>query len=159
MWDPGYDTHRAINEFLAGYYGLAAAPLRKYIDLIHNKVKKENHHFTIRTPPTSPAFSKKVIATSNELFDQAEAAVRNNETQLHRVEVARLPLIYVQIAQGVDKLKNKASDAPPIKRIARWIDDFERVAKTKAITHVREGQRGKIETWLRKMREACRAGA
>ena len=153
MWDPQYDTDRAIDEFLAGYYGRASGPIRKYINLIHDKVKKENHHFTIRTPPTSPAFSKKVIAKSNELFDQAEAAVKDNETRRDRVEVARLPLVYVQIAQGIDKLNKKADDAPTKKQIARWLDDFERVAKKKGITHVREGARGKIKKWLSKMRD------
>jgi hypothetical protein len=159
MWDPGYDTNRAIDEFLVGYYGRADGPLRRYINLLHNKVRKENHHFTIRTPPTSPAFSQQLIAESNELFDQAEAAVKSNPTQLHRVEVARLPLIYVQIAQAVDKLTRNADDTPAKKQITRWLDDFERVAKKEGITHVREHDKGRLDTWLKKMRDAIRPEA
>ena len=44
---PNYDANRAINEFLDGYYGKAAAPIRAYIDLLHDHVERENIHVGI----------------------------------------------------------------------------------------------------------------
>src|SRR5206468_4098964 len=41
LWDPGYDTDRAIDEFLAGYYEDAAGPVRRYVDLLHGTARKE----------------------------------------------------------------------------------------------------------------------
>ncbi len=158
LWDPTYDTDRAIIEFLTGYYGAAAVPLREYVTLTHEKVRRENHHFTIRTPPTAPAFSKELIDRSVALFDQAEAAVKDDPKRLHRVQVARLPITYVRIAQGIDKLKKRVKGAPSREQIAQWLGAFERVAKKEGITHVREGQRGEIKAWLKKMREACKPG-
>src|SRR5262249_22764192 len=57
LWDPGYDTDRAIDEFLAAYYGQAAGPLRRYVDLVHQKAQAGAIHLTIGARPSSPLFS------------------------------------------------------------------------------------------------------
>lgn len=97
LWDPNYDTDLAINEFLTGYYGMAAAPIREYIDILHKKVKDENIHVGIYYPPTSPYLSPDIIEKSVELFDKAERLAENEEI-LQRVRTARLPLRYVQLS-------------------------------------------------------------
>jgi hypothetical protein len=97
LWDPDYDTDLAINEFLTGYYGMAAAPIREYIDILHKKVKDENIHVGIYYPPTSPYLSPDIIDKSVELFDRAERLAENEEV-LQRVRTARLPLRYVQLS-------------------------------------------------------------
>ena len=33
-----------MSEFLDGYYGKAAAPIRAYLDLLHDRVEQENIH-------------------------------------------------------------------------------------------------------------------
>ncbi len=54
LWNPDYDENTAMNEFLDGYYGKAAGPIRKYLDLLHDHVEKKNIHVMIWAPPTQP---------------------------------------------------------------------------------------------------------
>jgi hypothetical protein len=52
LWDPGYDTDRAIDEFLDGYYEAAAGPLRRYIDLLHGKARIDGIHLPMGAGPS-----------------------------------------------------------------------------------------------------------
>lgn len=145
LWDPGYDTDKAIDEFLAGYYGPAAAPIRKYINLMHKQVADhKDWHMTIRAKPTSPWLSKPVIAQSVKCFDQAEQAVKDDPALLHRVRVARMPIQYTQImTAGPD--------------IGPMIDKFEATARKAGLTMVREhGGSGNLAKWLGTVRAKAR---
>ena len=97
LWNPDYDTQKAMNEFLVGYYGKAFAPIRAYIDMLHNKVREDNIHMTIRAKPDSEFLAPEIIQRANELFDEAER-LADDEDVLHRIHVARLPIQYVEIS-------------------------------------------------------------
>ncbi|MGD8240540.1 MAG: hypothetical protein PVH68_18440, partial [Armatimonadota bacterium] len=112
-----------------------------------------------RTPPTSPLFSAHLVARSKRLFDDAEKAVADDATLLHRVQVARLPLQYVQISQGSPRhrLRGDAfvSEAGPERQAL--IDTFASVAKAAKVTHIREGSRGLIGDWLARVQQTGRS--
>ena len=150
LWNPDCDLEKHMDEFLEGYYGAAARPIRQYIDMIHDKVQEENIHCTIRTPPTSPLFSPDIVARAKRLFDEAEKTVADDATLLHRVQVALLPIQYVEISQGSPKYRLRGdafvSEMGPERQAL--IDTFARVAKAAKVTHIREGSRGLIEDWL-----------
>jgi hypothetical protein len=159
LWDPAYDTDKAIDEFLLAYYGPpAAGPIRKYIDLMHKQVHDHaDWHVNIWAPPTAPYLSAPVIAEAAKLFDQAEAAAKDDATFLHRVQVARLPVQYVQImlARGGKKDKPTTAASAPAggaDDVSAIIDRFETVAKKEGLTTVREDGSGKLSTWLEKVR-------
>ncbi|MBM4017829.1 MAG: DUF4838 domain-containing protein [Planctomycetes bacterium] len=145
LWDPAYDTDRAIDEFLAAYYGPAAGPLRRCIDLVHRQVAEhKDWHATIWAKPDAPFLGADVIAEAARLFDQAEAAVAGDAVLAHRVAVARLPIIYVQIMQS------KPGDAGT----AALLDRFEQVARKEGVTMVREhAAAGMLDVWLKTQRE------
>ena len=149
LWDPSYDTDKAIDEFLAGYYGPAAGPIRTYIDLTHKQVADHaDWHMNIRSPSTAPYLSKAVIAEAVKLFDRAEAAVKDVPTLLHRVRVARMPIQYVRIATAP---KSKTGKPPP--ETAALIDAFEAAARKAGLTLVREHrQYGDLSVWLKRAR-------
>ena len=142
LWDPAYDTDKAIDEFLAGYYGPAAGAIRKYVDLIHKQVRDHaDWHANIWAPPTAPFLGKDVIAESAGHFDAAEAAVKLDPALLHRVRVARLPVQYVQIMTAT-------GDA------AELIDRFEQTARKEGLVTVREHRaRGDLDKWLAQVRQ------
>jgi len=142
LWDPGYDTDRAIDEFLAGYYGPAAGPIRQYVKLIHKQVADHpDWHANIWSKPTAPYLNQPVIDESVKLFDAAEAAVKADPALLHRVRVARMPIQYVRIVTA----KND---------VAALIDRFEAVARKEGLVTVREHRRlGDLTTWLAKVRQ------
>jgi hypothetical protein len=145
LWNPDCDAEKAVDEFLKGYYGPAAAHLRKYIDLVHNQVADhKDWHVRIYDGPGQPQLRAEVMAEASRLFDEAQALVSADPALLARVETARLPVLYVQIMQA----KPGAADA------AANLASFERIARQAGVTVVREDwNAGKLETWLKAQRD------
>ena len=129
LWNPDYDAQKAMNEFLVGYYGKSFAPIREYIDMLHNKVREDNIHITIRTKPDSDFLAPEIIQRAKELFDEAER-LADDEDVLQRVHVARLPIQYVQIAT--------LPESDPERK--KLIDRFFEVADKAGITNISEGR-------------------
>jgi hypothetical protein len=126
LWNPDYDIQKAINEFMETYYGKSAPAIRKYFDLIHNKVTVDNIHLRIFDPPLLPYLSKDILKQAVVYFDEAELLAESDEV-LKRVKTARLPVMYVQIVTAPD---NKTD--PDI------VSDFFRIAKDIGLTNVGE---------------------
>ena len=151
LWNPNYDTDWAIDEFLAGYYGAAAWPLRQYIDLVHRQVVEHpDWHATIWAKPDSPWLRDEVLAECVRYFDEAERCVQDDPVLAQRVAVARLPLRYTRIA--------KAQPGDP--DAAAWLETFETVARKAGLGMVREhGGTGRLDVWLDAQRKRLKIGA
>ncbi len=152
LWDPKYDTQKAISEFCAAYYGPAAPQVLAYLKLIHESVQQvPNLHVQIYTHPKVFVFPD-VITKSNALFDQAEAAVANDPVVLQRVQVARLPIMYAQIVLGtsgsfVEKdgklVQTEGQD------VGSLLDRFSKIGQAAGVTKVREGGgNSELDGWL-----------
>ena len=152
LWDPSYDTDKAIDEFCEAYYGPAARQIREYINLIHESTQQDPKlHVRIYTHPRAYVFPE-VIAESRDLFDQAEEAVKDDERLLHRVQVARLPIIYAEIALATggvfaerdDKLVQEGGAD-----VSALAERFEKIARAEGVTRVREGgPLASLDAWL-----------
>jgi len=153
LWDPTYDTDRAIDEFVAAYYGRAGRFIREYINLIQHSAQSDPQmHVRIYSPPSVGYLTPEVISESKGLFDEAEAAERDDPVRLHRVEVARLPIIYSEIAlskgasyaeQGDELVRKSSADIP------RLAAEFGRIARAEGLTMVREGgSDAGLDAWL-----------
>jgi len=155
MWDPTYDTDKAIDEFLEGYYGPAAAPIRSYINLIHKPVlENDDMYIHIWTGPTAPYLSAENVREAVRLFDRAEKAVKDDPVRLHRVQVARLPIMYVQIvtAKAGYREQGDALVATTKTDVAQLIKRFETIARKEGLTTIRENRRsGALNTWLKSL--------
>lgn len=163
LWNPDYPYEKALTEFLEGYYGPAAGPIRQYIDLLHDKVEKENIHVFIWANPRAAYLSDDVLARANELFDEAERLASSDPVRLRRVQIARLPLYYV----ALERYK------PPAGRIFRLVEGFFRpdpdptldelwskfneIADAAKLTHVGEGG-GRTLALYRQRKEPVVAG-
>jgi len=145
LWDPSYDTDKAIDEFLAAYYGPAAGTIRAYIDLVQRQVAEhKDWHVRIFDKPDGPHLGPALVAEAIRLFDQAEAAAAADPVRLHRVHVARLPIMYLEIARA------KAGDADA----AALVDRFEAIARKEGVTMLREwAGAGVLDVWLKAQRE------
>ena len=151
MWNPNYDTDWAVDEFLAGYYGPAAWPLRQYIDLVHKQViEHPDWHATIWAKPTSPWLRDEVLQACVRYFDEAERSVKDDPVLAQRVAVARLPVRYTRI------VKAKPGDT----NAGTWLKSFENVARKAGLTMVREhGGTGRFDVWLTAQRKRLKIGA
>ncbi|MCX8090564.1 MAG: DUF4838 domain-containing protein [Verrucomicrobiae bacterium] len=95
LWNPAYDEERAINEFLRGVYGAAARPIRRYLDLLHDTVARQNLHADIWIGPTdAPYLSDALLARADALWAEAERRVARQPDVLARVQTARLSVDY-----------------------------------------------------------------
>lgn len=97
LWDPNQDPDAILQDFLQGYYGDAWEPIWGYITMLHDKVENENIHMHLYTNPAQGYLPDGLLATANDLFDRAEAAVQSDPELLERVRVARMPVTYARI--------------------------------------------------------------
>jgi len=155
------DFDKAIDEFCAAYYGKAAPDIRAYLNLVQRSAQSNpDMHVRIYSPPSVGYLTPEVLSKSAELFGHAQQAVRDDPVLLHRVEVARLPLLYSQIVLGRgtthveqdDRLVTTSSAAIP--GLAR---EFGRIARAEGVTHLREGgPQASLDAWLESLPTAPR---
>lgn len=156
LWDPSYDTDRAIDEFVAGYYDAAAGPIRKYINLIHKKARASpDRHMGIHSGMIGSPFSvwyltPEVIGESGKLFDAAEQAVRNKPEVLQRVQTARLPLIYsrIMLARTVYREEGDRLVLSAQPEFGLLLDRFEKIAEAERATELREFASDSLKEWV-----------
>jgi len=106
-WDPDLDPNAIIDDFLNGYYGKAAGPIRQYIDLMEQNLPPHDTEELPNDPPfesswchCSPArwwLKPELLQKYDAMFDQAEKLVQGDNALLMRVKIARLELQYAQI--------------------------------------------------------------
>ena len=103
LWNPNIDVSATIDVFLKNFYGAAAPWIREYIDNIQNDLVTSGDRLNIFGPPSIHQHT--YLTASNmekysHFFDKAEAAVKNDSSFLHHVEVARLPISYAILEIG-----------------------------------------------------------
>jgi len=92
--DPALDTSGLVDEFLAGFFGPAAPPMRKYYDLlVVSTVAGDKPYFD--TPPSvNPYLTPEFFKEVNGLLDEAEVLAAGGEhaKQLRNVRYERVPV-------------------------------------------------------------------
>jgi len=100
MWNPYLNTDSLMRSFMKGYYGDAAPYLYQYEKLLEGGLLASGIDLWIYDSPVSHKegmLNVNCRKRYNELFDQAEDAVRDNKDFLDRVRMARLPLQYSEL--------------------------------------------------------------
>ncbi|MFA4029751.1 MAG: hypothetical protein GDYSWBUE_001045 [Candidatus Fervidibacterota bacterium] len=139
LWNPNTDVKKHMDEFLNGYYGNAAKPIRAYIDLLHSRVREKGYHAHIYDPPTAPYINDdEFLNTAEKLFDEAEA-VAGDDSIRFRVQVTRLPIWYVKLAT------NRVKGDERKKLIERFLE----VARKAGVTNISEGK--SLNAWAKEM--------
>ncbi|MEX2545244.1 MAG: DUF4838 domain-containing protein [Phycisphaeraceae bacterium] len=149
LWDPSLDGEMLIDEFLAGVYGEAAAPLRAYLDLLTDALRDTGARLRIYGGRTVDHLDHDVLAEADRLWDLAEQAVADAPGELQRVRHARLAVDYAIIERhrlhGSELL---AYDGPWHRgrvvhidpALVRRIERFLERARQAGLTHIREGE-------------------
>jgi hypothetical protein len=160
LWDPSRDVSALTEDYVRGYFEDAAEPILEYYRLleearVHNmatlaepaadKHKKDVDGSIlddggIRFCMETPFLSQRFLNQASTLFDKAESLAESEQIR-HRVDIERLPVIYVKLRQG-----------PALwgKSYAKLLDQFEAVARREHITHLREGNPDvdwKVKAW------------
>jgi hypothetical protein len=122
LWDPSLDPDAVINDFLQGYYGAAAGPIRQYIDLINDQVDAEhmNYHNVFGSDDAS-FLTQEILDKADALFVKAKELVKDKDAALKlRVEVAEVPILYARLFNVI------GSEEQLRKTAARMVDVAER---------------------------------
>lgn len=113
LWHPDSNLDALITEFTNGYYQKAGIYIKKYIDLIHEKLKEDKDFFLFLYGDPSQAFSSylkpELLSEYSSLFEQAEEAVSGKPEVLDRVKVARLGVDYAVLEACRKNLSEKYS--------------------------------------------------
>lgn len=106
--DPTLDQDTLVDDFLAGYYGAAAGPLREYLDFAHTVVQATDFRETFGAGATKADFvTWGYLLKANELFDRAAAAVEYDDVFSRRVRQAR-STVDVALVTRHDTLQQEA---------------------------------------------------
>jgi len=139
LWNPDYDEATAIDEFLTGYYGRAAGPIGRYLDLIHDRAQRENIHVNIWAGPESPHLTDELLTAADRLWQEAEAAVAGQPDVLRRVKLSRMSVDYAILErarlQATGKLPAKAEFRS---LAAKRFEPFFEVLDSSRLSRVRE---------------------
>ncbi len=103
LWNPIENADTLMNDFLRGYYGAAAGPIRQYIDEMREASLASEKPLRIFGSPNEAAGSyltQPLIEKYEKLFEQAESAVADSAAILERVKIARLPLDFAVMEQS-----------------------------------------------------------
>ena len=100
MWNPDADMEELLQTFINGYYGEAAPYIYRYVKMVEGALMGSGQRLWIYDSPVSHKYGmlKTVLMDRYKaLFDQAEAAVKDDSTHLARVQRTRLPLLYSEL--------------------------------------------------------------
>jgi hypothetical protein len=132
LWNVNVDTDALVTEWMQGVYGPAWKPMRRWFDLLHEKVRDPNAHLYIYDSPTKvPHLTPETIAEGDRLFDEAERLAGSAPTAADYVAKSRLWLRY-------SKLVRKPSDSAEFR-------SFMADVRKRGITQLREGQ--ELDAW------------
>jgi len=152
LWNPEYDEDTAVNEFLEGYYGKAAAPVRRYLDLLHDRVEKENIHVNIWVPPVHPHLTDELLVTADGLWQEAEDRVAADPEVLRRVKRSRMSVDYAILARA--RIQPDKAPLGPL-AIQRFKPYFETL-QSSGLTRLMEWQALDLPDYRRKLAEALK---
>ncbi|MEX0315116.1 MAG: DUF4838 domain-containing protein, partial [Allomuricauda sp.] len=150
LWNPDLDFDALLTEFTDGYYQEAGLFVKKYVDLIHSKIKEDPDFFLFLYGDPSEAFSSylnpSLLEEYSNLFDQAEKAVANKPEVVDRVKMARLGVDYAVLEACRKNLtknyslmtedENAKQTINPM--VAALLDSFIKTARNNDITMMNE---------------------
>ncbi|PXX27311.1 DUF4838 domain-containing protein [Arenibacter sp. ARW7G5Y1] len=101
LWNPDLNFDALLTDFATGYYEEAGVHIKKYIEVIHTKLKEDKDFFLFLYGDPSEAISSYLspgmLSEYSQLFDAAEKAVAGKPEILARVKVARLGVDFAEL--------------------------------------------------------------
>ncbi|KAA3618390.1 MAG: DUF4838 domain-containing protein [Calditrichaeota bacterium] len=141
LWNDNANVDEVIDDFMYGYYGRSGQFVREYLNLLHDQVTEETHiHLGLR--PDDILFTDQFIREAGKIFDRAET-VAENDLVRQRVELARLPLLYL-----------KCKRHPVMAKYDGTYDRFNYIVQREGITHFAEVGAPHIEEFHQQVKAA-----
>lgn len=143
LWNPELDDQALIEEFVNGYYGVAAPQVMEYITLLHDTADDWGGYMRYANQPNAPFLTLDFLVAADKLFAKAEELAADDPGLLSRVQVARLPIRYVFARRWFDLEREAALTGvawPMSHDPNENADEFFRVAEENGVTAIGEGR-------------------
>ena len=124
IWDPNRSGQQLMDEFLSLHYGKAAAPIRRYIDLIHDAAEASGvHRHCFAKNPEQYGIDQTLAPQVLDLFAQALALAKTDEIK-QRVEKASIPAYRLAIHPVWDAKNPADVDSALLKKMRPLVRRF-----------------------------------
>ena len=111
MWDPRHDGWSLVSQFTRGYYGRRAGEhVLAWLALLHDAAEATDDWMGLSSPPDAGFLSFDTLCRGWRCLEAAERAAADDPALKRRVQVARLPLMYVFLIRW-DELRREAAAA------------------------------------------------
>lgn len=139
LWNTKVDVEAIKTDFLNGIYGKSGRPIGEFLDLLHEKVRKDNIHGFIFNGINEAAIllTPEVVANSDRLFDKAELLADDKDI-LARVKHTRLSLEYFKIMQEAKQAAASGTSEEKTEAL-RKLQNFAARCKADGIVQWSEG--------------------
>ncbi len=127
--DPDLKLQDLVNEFMEGYYGPAAEPMKAYYRLLADATEKEPKQLGVTPVTLLKYLSPEFFSKADELLGKAEKLAGKNERVRNAVQDERLPLDGVRI-HHYDQIKAAVSRDVLLKR---YLAEKERLGEDEGL--------------------------
>ncbi len=144
LWNPDQDLDALISDFMHGFYGPAAEPMKEYYYLLQDKTLNDWIHYRLYSPPTFGLFTPEVIRKADALFDEAMELAKNDVKAAYRVAEAQLGMRYVKLSLPYKHVVEGdwfklCKDAPSYANLNE-LENFMETCDKHEIVHLSEGR-------------------
>ncbi len=141
FWNSDIDVDTVIDDFMVGYYGRSGQYIREYLEQLHEQISPDTHiHLGLNAD--DKLFTNNFIIQATEIFNKAEIIAENDEIK-KRVEMARLPLMYLKCKR--DPVNSKYDGT---------FERFTNIVKREGITHFAEVGKPHIQAFMQQVIQA-----
>ena len=150
LWDPTKSSQGLIDEFLNLHYGRSAGPIRRFINLTHEKALASGRHPNCFGRAKDYAIDETIAQAGLDAFAEA-MELAENDTVRARVEKASI-CAYRAAIEPIWYIKDKAKVDPALaKRMRPLVRRFLELCDTYGVTHASE--RSRIEAESERLRQ------
>jgi hypothetical protein len=98
LWNPDLPQEPLLQDFFQGYYGAAAPYVRTYFDALHSYYRDPaNRPLRIFDDSRHTLLTDDFYARANTLWQQAEAAVKDDPARLYNVRMGAFSVLYARM--------------------------------------------------------------
>lgn len=138
LWNPETDVQQHTREFVNAYYGKAAPKILAYLEVTHRPVREDGRHVHIFDSPRSAYLNEDLMNAAEKILDEGEQLAENDDVRF-RVQIARLPVWYVKIAN------NRVEGDAKTDLTKRFVT----LARKAGISNISEGKT--LDEWAKKL--------
>lgn len=142
MWNPAMDADSLMHSFMNGYYGKAAPYLYQYEKLLEGALLGSGADLWIYDTALTHKegmLNPHCRKVYNELFDEAEYAVRDNPEILDHVRRTRIPLLYANLEMKRTETGHSAAE------LTRELTTFLSYVQEYGVTALNERNNSPVE--------------